>query len=263
MKKLLNILFLIFLMAAVIILPAFTDLEHHRNVYREFTVEVLNQTDKSLITTSEIHELVRKNFGEIKGSPVSIIDIDKMEKLVDSNPYVSACEVYKTMDCELILKARVREPLVRIANQQGEQFYLDLNGCAMPLSPAHPSHVTLAGGNIPERLMSIDKSEKPLDKFDRSSVLHQIYPVAYAISRDEFLESFIDQIYIHENGEIELVPRVGSQVILFGSGEDAAEKLENLKVFYRKVMRNIDWNTYKTINLKYKNQVVCIKNPTL
>ncbi|HNQ82773.1 MAG TPA: hypothetical protein PLW31_01340 [Bacteroidales bacterium] len=263
MKKLLNILFLIFLMAAVIILPAFTDLEHHRNVYREFTVEVLNQTDKSLITTSEIHELVRKNFGEIKGSPVSIIDIDKMEKLVDGNPYVSACEVYKTMDCELIMKARVREPLVRIANRQGEQFYLDLNGCAMPLNPAHPSHVTLAGGNISERLMSIDKSEKPLDKFDRSSVLHQIYPVAYAISRDEFLESFIDQIYIHENGEIELVPRVGSQIILLGNGEDAAEKLENLKVFYRKVMRNIDWNTYKTINLKYKNQVVCIKNPTL
>ena len=40
---------------------------------------------------------------------------------------------------------------------------------------------------------------------------------------------------------------------------DAREKLENLKTFYLKVMNRLDWNIYKVINLKYKNQVVCSK----
>ena len=51
----------------------------------------------------------------------------------------------------------------------------------------------------------------------------------------------------------------GSQVILFGNAEDAKEKLENLKTFYQKVMSQMDWHVYKSINLKYKNQVVCSK----
>ena len=66
-------------------------------------------------------------------------------------------------------------------------------------------------------LSSIDKSERPLIAFPDSSVLRQIYPVALLISRDEFLKSFIDQIYVNENKEMELVPKIGSQEIIFGT----------------------------------------------
>jgi cell division protein FtsQ len=260
MKKLLNISFLILLLVALIVLPAFTDLEHLRKTYQSFTVEILNPSDRAMITQDEIRNLVKKNFGEIEGSPTSVIDLIKLEKIILDNPYVSACEVYKTMDCDLVLKARVRVPLVRIINENDEQFYLDLTGCAMPLNPAHPSLVPIANGKIADHYMSLDKTEKSLGSFPASSVLQQIYPVAYYLSKDEFLNSFIDQIYIHENLEMELIPKMGSQVILFGNAEDAREKLENLKIFYKKVMRRIDWNEYKTINLKYKNQVVCLKN---
>jgi cell division protein FtsQ len=79
------------------------------------------------------------------------------------------------------------------------------------------------------------------------------------ISKDSFLESFIDQIYVNEKKELELVPKIGTHEIIFGTAENAAEKLENLKTFYQKVMNKLDWNTYKTINLKYTNQVICLK----
>jgi cell division protein FtsQ len=58
---------------------------------------------------------------------------------------------------------------------------------------------------------------------------------------------------------MELVPKIGKQLIIFGDAADAREKLENLATFYRKVMSQKDWDLYKTINLKYKNQVVCSK----
>ena len=82
---------------------------------------------------------------------------------------------------------------------------------------------------------------------------------AWYISKDAFLDSFIDQIFVNEHGEIELVPKLGDHTIIMGNGPEIREKLENLRSFYLQVMNKIDWNTYKTINLKFKNQVVCSK----
>jgi len=259
MKRILNISFMVFLVAGLIVLAGFTDQEHQRLTYKSFRIDVLNGSEIAMITLDEIHELVNKNFGEIEGSPIKGIDLLDLEKTVLANPYVSSCEVFQTIGGGLVMKVRVREPLVRIINQDGQQFYLDYNGWAMPLSKAHPTRVPVANGKIADRFVSLDKSEKPLSAFPATSIIHQIYPVAFHLSRDEFLKSFIDQIYINEKLEIELVPKIGSQTIMMGSATDAKEKLENLRTFYQKVMTKMDWTVYKEIDLKYKNQVVCSK----
>lgn len=258
-KSIINISFMVLLLVGTIVLLAFTDMEHTTRTYSDFTIEILNSTEKSLINTSDISEIIKRNFGEIKGSPVLGIDIFKLEKMILANPYVSKCEVFQNINGSLVMKAVVREPLVRVISEDGSQFYIDNNGFAMPLNPKKPSHVLIANGNIKEKYFSIDKSEQSLAVFPDSSVLRQIYPVAFHIAADEFLSSFIDQIYVNEKNEMELVPKIGSQLILFGNAEDTKEKLENLKTFYQKVMNQMDWNVYKTINLKYKNQVVCSK----
>jgi len=259
MKKILHLSFMIILVAGTIFILAFTDQEHQQLNYKSFLIEVLNPSESVMINSDEIKELVIKNFGEIEGAPIARIDLVKLENTVLGNPYISSCEVFQTIGGGLVLKARVREPLVRIINQDDKQFYLDLTGHAMPVSMVHPSHVLVANGLIPDQFISLDKSEKPLTTFPNGSILHQVFPVAYYISRDEFLKSFIDQIYINEKQEIELVPKIGSQNIIFGNAADTREKLENLKTFYQKVMSKMDWNVYKSINLKYKNQVVCSK----
>jgi len=259
MKRILHISFMVILLAGTAFLLAFTEQEYKRKTYRDFRIDVLNASEIAMITSDEIKELIVKKFGEIEGSPITGIDLNELESFVTGNPYVSSCEVFQTIGGELILKTRVRAPLIRIINEEGKQFYLDYTGCAMPLNPDRPSHVLIANGRIRDHFVSLDKSERPLSAFPDSSVLHQVYPIAYHISADDFLKSFIDQVYVKENMEIELVPKIGSQTIIFGSAVDAREKLENLKTFYREVMSNMDWKVYKSINLKYKNQVVCSK----
>jgi cell division protein FtsQ len=260
MKKVLHISLMIILVAGAIILLAFSDLEYQRNTCKSFRVDVLNSSGQAMISSEEITALVMDEFGEIEGLPLAKQDLYRLENMVLSNPYVSSCEVFEIIGGNLVLKARVREPLVRVVNQDDDQFYLDLTGCLMPVSAVHPSHVLVASGYIADKFISLDKSERSLNSFPDSSVLHMVFPVAYYISKDSFLKSFIDQIYITEKKEIELVPKIGSQTIIFGDATDAREKLENLKTFYQKVMSSIDWNTYKSINLKYKNQVVCLKD---
>ncbi len=94
-------------------------------------------------------------------------------------------------------------------------------------------------------------------------MIDDIYEVANYIKNDTLLNSLITQAYINKEREIELYPAIGNQKILFGTGTDIADKFEKLKIFYTQGLNSVNgWDRYSTINLKYKNQVVCIKKET-
>ena len=53
--------------------------------------------------------------------------------------------------------------------------------------------------------------------------------------------------------------RIGGHQIILGKIERLEVKFKNLKAFYNYTMINKTIENYKTINLKYNNQVVCTK----
>ena len=59
--------------------------------------------------------------------------------------------------------------------------------------------------------------------------------------------------------DIELIPRVGNQRIILGDADSLEKKMTNLLLFYKKAMPQVGWDTYRTINIKYTNQIVCEK----
>ena len=140
--------------------------------------------------------------------------------------------------------------MLKIINRYGESFYLDDEGIVMPLSKKHSAHVLIVSGNI---------SHKLRDTVKNNSIVNKIYTLAKSITEDEFFKAQIEQIYINNKKEIELIPKVGNHIIIFGKIENTKEKLEKLKLFYTKGIKKTGWNNYKTINLKYRNQIVCTK----
>ena len=55
------------------------------------------------------------------------------------------------------------------------------------------------------------------------------------------------------------MPQVGDYLIEFGTPEDSELKLNGLKAVYQQAFKNMGWNKYRTISVKYRNQVVCTK----
>ena len=58
---------------------------------------------------------------------------------------------------------------------------------------------------------------------------------------------------------MEIVPRVGDQIVYLGTLDNFQKKLRNLRIFYDKAMGTVGWNKYKRINLEYDNQIICTK----
>ena len=82
------------------------------------------------------------------------------------------------------------------------------------------------------------------------------------LREDEFMNAFIEQLHIVSQGEIVMIPKVGRAEILFGKPERIAEKFENLKAFYSEVVAETGWYKYSTIDLRFRDQIICKKNPT-
>ena len=120
----------------------------------------------------------------------------------------------------------------------------------------------MASGNISDSC--VRASPKNFDSLFSDSAggacsLASLFRVAIYISNDPFFKAQIEQIYVDPDGEIELIPAVGSHVILFGRADDLDDKFSKLYAFYKYGLNKIGWNKYDIINIKYKNQVVCSK----
>jgi len=59
---------------------------------------------------------------------------------------------------------------------------------------------------------------------------------------------------------VEMVPRIGSQIIVLGSTKGFQKKMARLKRLYESGFSKVGWNKYKKIDLTYDNQAVCTRN---
>lgn len=191
------------------------------------------------------HELVGRNLDEI--------NIHLLESRLKANPFVQSATVFEDMDGVIEVEISQRKPILRILNQNGQDFYVDEHGLKIPLSENFTAMVLVANGFI----------EEPFNgKVDtlHTQLASAIYKTADYIRRDSLWAAQVAQIYVNQQHELELIPRVGNQRILLGDADSLDNKFRNLLIFYKKVLPQAGWGTYKAINIKYANQVVGVKN---
>lgn len=224
-------------------------------------IKVADNTGNFFIEPQDIIDVLNTKGGKIKGSPMQDINIALLEKIVYTNPFVSQAEVYSTIDGYVNIDVWQRNPIIRIINADNEHFYIDDKGEFMPVTDKFTSQVVIASGNIfddyAERNLNYsvpftgDSTAKP--------VLQQLNEIALFLKGNPFWDAQVEQVYVNEKSEIELIPRIGNQKIIIGNTDDLEVKMEKLFIFYSQGIPKSGWDKYSVINLKFKDQVVCTK----
>jgi len=177
---------------------------------------------------------------------------------LNNNSSIGYAEVYSTIDGVLKIELNQRNPILRVFTEYGDSYYIDENGWMMPLSDKFTSRVLVANGAI-KTSFAMGYEINIMDLKQEDKRLKDLYLLSSFINSNSFLKAQIVQIYLKENGDLELIPRVGNQEILFGKAENIKEKFDKLMIFYKQGLSKTGWNGYKRINLKYNKQVVCTK----
>ncbi|MCD4679683.1 MAG: hypothetical protein K8S00_04780 [Bacteroidales bacterium] len=263
MKKIINIAIWIVLIVGLALLLGFSSVRHKKLTCKHFEISIRYNEADTFLRVMNIEKEIIAAGDSIIGKKLKKINTGDIEKMLMKNPYIINADVYSTVEGNIQINIVQRQPIVRVINKHNKGYYIDSEGTLMPLSQKSTTRVLVANGNINELYSSSIRlsgdPENINEEKERSNNLQNIFYLASYINKDNFLKSMIDQIYITKNNEIELIPKVGNHLIIFGKTDDLEVKFNNLKALYNDGFKKTGWNKYKTINLKYKNQVVCSK----
>lgn len=242
MKKIINVSLWTLSIIFLLITMGFVNLEQRQISCTSVDIRINYDHKDFFVEKGDVLSMIAAKGIKLAGVPLSVINYEYIEMLINTNPSIAKAEVYSTIAGEIKIDIVQRKPIIRIiANDLHMNFYIDENGKKMPLSSKHTSKVLIANGNI------------------KTYMLDDLFKLAKYVDKNNFWKSQIQQIYINLDGEIELIPRVGRHKIILGDVSDMDEKFKKLMIFYKKGLNYTGWNNYKTINLKYKNQIVCTK----
>ena len=211
--------------------------------------------DESMILNKlESKGLIGKDF------TYSQIDFQAIETYLEGLSEVKSVKVYAEIGAEWQIHVVLRQPIARLFNLDGSSCYLDKDGKLMPLSDNHTAHVLTVNGFINETDMGKQVSDViNNDSLKTIEIIDDLYLISRYVCSDKFFSSQITHVYVNSSGEFEFIPRVGRQRILFGNGHHYKGKFKKLKVFYTEGLAKAGWGKYDTINVKFKNQIVCSK----
>ncbi|MBD3749211.1 MAG: cell division protein FtsQ [Sphingobacteriales bacterium] len=215
-------------------------------------INVILPGNQFFVERSEVDAILNENGGLLVGRRLDGINIQDLENKLKANPFIEYAKVYLDMDGVLHADVRQRVPILRIFNLSGQDFYIDQNGLKVPLSDHFTPRVLVANGEIVE---SFDGKVDTL----KNQMGKDLFHMAQFIDKDPLWANQIVQLYVDDKNDIELVPRVGNQRIIFGDVDGMETKFRNLKLFYKKAIPKVGWDAYSIINLKFDGQIVCVK----
>jgi cell division protein FtsQ len=262
MKQILTSSFTVILLAGMFVLLGFIRQDHDNTVCGNIRISIEYTSSDTLVCRDEIRNLLLKKFDTLEGSVLHPGDLSGIREVISGIPYIKTCDVDFLLNGTLRIKARQRVPILRVVTTTNSWF-IDEQGVVMPRHASFSARVPVASGNLGQT--AVLKSRNNLYALaDTNSVfkngkLFQVIQLADYIHRHKLLNELVEQIFIDQWGEIVLFTHMGSQRIIFGSTENMEAKFNKLLHFYRAGPYNTGLHQYKTINLKYNNQIVCSK----
>ncbi len=216
-------------------------------------VKVYIPGSQYFIDKQEVDHILQLGNYSLVGLRMENIKMHELENSLKANPFIEYAKVYGDMDGTLVIEISQRQPILRMLNRFDQDFYIDMHGLKLPLSPNFTARVLAVNGFIEEpfggRVDSL-----------RTQIARDVFKTVSYIHNDILWDAQIAQVYVNADQEIELIPRVGSQRILLGNADSLDVKFKNLLGFYKQALPKMGWDAYKTINIKYTNQVIGIKN---
>jgi cell division protein FtsQ len=238
-------------LGGIVTLMSFIEVKKHE--VNCTNIKILIPGADNFIEREEIDAILKQSEGQLIGRKLEDINLHAIEEKIKSNPYIALATVYADMDGVIHIEISQRQPLLRVINMGGQDYYIDRDGLKMPVSPNFTANVVVANGNIMEHFTG--RVDTLITK-----MASDLYKTARFLKKDSLWDAQIEQIFVNEKNDIILIPRVGNQRIILGDADSLETKMTNLLTFYKKAMPQVGWDTYKTINIKYTNQIVCEKS---
>ena len=208
-------------------------------VCRDVRVSIEKGVVDGFLTEADIKYMLNHDAISPIGQSMEKINLRQMEETLLAKELIEEVQCYKGQNGLVCIDVRQRIPVVRVMNEQGEDYYVDNHGKPMPAID-YSCDLIIATGRISKQY-----AEK------------RLVPMANIILSNSFWKNQIVQLNILPDGSVEIVPRVGGHIAYIGQPDNVEKKLDRLQKFYRYGLTQAGWNKYSRVSVEFDNQIVC------
>ena len=233
-----------FLTALVIVsaLVAFATYDH------KVSNNLILMTDSSFINKKSLEKIIFLEMDTLSDEKVNFFEIEKKLHL---HPHVKEVKVYKDLTGNLNVSLSQFKPVARIVSGKFSDHYVDKDGIIFPTSKNFSKRVILI--HLPD-----------IFNFESNSLTESVFGkdlmnMINLINENDFFRKIISEIDVDRNKNIVIHPVISKQKIIFGYPDMLEEKFQKISLFYNDIVSAKGWNTYKSVNVKFKNQIICDK----
>ena len=229
-----NKIFFGFTLIGLILISAFANQQNKQREIGHVSINFEND-GPNFLSLSFVNKLLIQNIGELSCYTKDSLDLDKLESLLESTPYILNAEVFCFPEGTLGINILEKMPIVMI--QGDKTYYMDNFGSEFPSSESYSPLVPIYIG----KLNSLHKSN--------------LLSLVNFFNEDPFFKSELKIIY-HKSNSFYVRLKSYDFEVEIGSMTMVLDKLLRLKVFCAYQNNNELEKKYKLISLKFKNQIV-------
>lgn len=178
-------------------------------------------------------------YGALAGTPLAELDARAVEAYLEADPFVENAEVYVGYDGTAHVTIRQYEPILRVHDRGGADYYVSPDGTVLPLSKHAVARVPVLTGTVPS-----------FEEAARDSTPIPAHRLAAAVAADPLLSPLVEQIDLRD-GEYTLVPKLGAGRFVLGGLDGLDDKLRRLRAFVHGVYPDKGWDYYRRVDLRY------------
>lgn len=225
-------------------------IDRDKQVVSDMVIKIDHTSGNFFITESDVLKALNESLPD-SGATIQTEHLRDLELKLEQMPQIDESNVFVDNVGHLSINVKQRQPVYRVIRQNMKSYYVDKDGFKFPVSNKYTASVPVVTGFIADN----GKDEGPIE----TDLSVEIRKVMQKIIADEFLSAQFGQLDVTAKGELELIPRVGKHIVQLGNSNDIDKKLKRLEIFYEEGLKKSGWNSYRIINVKYKDQIVCTK----
>ena len=255
MRKVLNIILLVFTLSALIALAVYCAYDHFHDKMKDVNLNIVRNTEKGFVDYEKTYKMILDICDTANNSQVNMIDVDSVINALNENPWIIRAEADMNLKEYLDVEIEECDPIVRVYAKNGKSVYIDKDGNIYPSENQYVPRVMVVSGIG----FSIDKLGNVYDETYSKTDLPQTFNLVKEVLNDSYAKNCVRQIHYNKKKNYIFSLNNTNIIVIFGDVNDIGEKLSKMKHFFDKMLGNPELDNYKEINLNYKNQVVCTK----
>ena len=203
---------------------------------------ILDSADNRYISSAEVKRYLDREFGGCRNRFADRLELEKIEEVLQGCLFLQEHEAFVTPDGILHIEVTQRTPVAKL-RRDGANYYMDESGKTFKVDDDWCRSVLTIYGDSP---------------LDDPQWCARVASMMEWLQESTKWNGRVETVHSDGKGQLRLNLKDRKEVFILGEPTQVKDKFDRIDTFLNEIVPVLEeGKSYRSVNLKYNNQIVC------